>query len=220
MSLPLSAWPAANTSPGRRLLEQPLQRPVAGAPEIGGDAGPVEVHVDRQRRRRGVIAETPLLLRDARPASGPRRRAPSARPAAVPGLAQLLEVLREEHVVAVVLRRARSENRASISSVNRVALTPEPVADVAVVMPSSSVGRGPVGRGGETTRTLVGVKPGRRSSPQERPHRCDTLPRCGVGPHSHRRMNATVVLVCRAGTRCAVPRGIRDAGGSAGQGIG
>ena len=50
---------------GRGGLEQPALRPVAGAPEIGGVAGPVQVHVDRERRRRGVVAEAPLLLRDA-----------------------------------------------------------------------------------------------------------------------------------------------------------
>jgi hypothetical protein len=39
---------------GRGALEKPALRSVAGAPEIGGDARPVQVHVDRERRRRGV----------------------------------------------------------------------------------------------------------------------------------------------------------------------
>ena len=109
MSLPLSACPAAKTSPAAARLEQPALRRVAGAPEIGGVARPVQVHVDRERRRRGVVAEPPLLLRDARE----RQACPSELgrngDAKISGLAKLVEVVREERVVAIVLRRPLRE---------------------------------------------------------------------------------------------------------------
>src|SRR5262249_42228567 len=43
-------------------FEQPALRGVAGAPEIRGGPRPIEVHVDRQRRWRRVVAEAPLLV--------------------------------------------------------------------------------------------------------------------------------------------------------------
>jgi hypothetical protein len=90
---------------GRRRFEQPQLRQVAGAPEIRGSTGPIEVHVDRQGGGRGVIAEPPLLLRDAG-----ERQARAAElgwngQPQITRLSKLLEVVREEHIVAVVLRR-------------------------------------------------------------------------------------------------------------------
>ena len=49
---------------GRRLAQHPLQRLVTGAPQIGGDADPVDVHVDAERRRRRMIGQPPLLPAD------------------------------------------------------------------------------------------------------------------------------------------------------------
>ena len=47
-----------------RLLQQPVERAVAAAPEIGGRPDPVEVHVDAERGRRRVIGEAALLAAD------------------------------------------------------------------------------------------------------------------------------------------------------------
>ena len=94
---------------GGRFLEDPLERLVAGAPEVGGDADPVVVHVDAERGGRRVVGETPrfagdLGQREAEAAELPRHGHPQ-----VAGLAQLVEVLLEEPVVAVVAGGAGAE---------------------------------------------------------------------------------------------------------------
>ena len=43
----------------RRQLEQPVQRLVAGTPQIGGQTDPVVVHIQCERRRRGVVRQLP-----------------------------------------------------------------------------------------------------------------------------------------------------------------
>ena len=93
----------------RRLLEQPRERRVAGAPQVGGDARPVEVHVDGERRGRRVVRETPLFADDLG-----QRQAESAQllrhgEAQVARLAQLLEVLGKEAVLLVVAPGSRLE---------------------------------------------------------------------------------------------------------------
>ena len=196
-----------NLAPRRR-FQQPSQRPIAGAPQVRSDARPVQVHVDRERRRRRVVAKAPLLAHDFGQRAARAAELRRHRQQQVARLAQLLEVLGEKPVLASYCG-ARAANRASISSVNSVALTPEPVADVAVVIAILQCRS----RTGWARRRNDAHSSRRQTrAPELTPgatHRCDTLPRCGVGPHSHRRMNATVVLVCRPGTRCAVPRGIR-----------
>lgn len=88
-----------------RALEDPLERWVPEAPQVGRDAHPVVVHVQGERRGRRVAGQAARFLhqvrhRKARPAKIRRQREPQ-----VAGIAQLLEVLVEERVVAVVARR-------------------------------------------------------------------------------------------------------------------
>ena len=55
-----------------RAGQHPLERLVARPPQVGGDAHPVEVHVDPERGRVGVVGEAPLLvhhLREGEPAA-------------------------------------------------------------------------------------------------------------------------------------------------------
>ena len=101
-------------------LEQPSLRPVAGAPEIGGDAGPVQVHVDRERRRRGVVAEPPLLLRDAgqRQAGAAELGRNGEREDSRPGASSSKSS--EKNTLSRSYCGARFANRASISSVRTV----------------------------------------------------------------------------------------------------
>jgi hypothetical protein len=47
-------------------FEDPPLRLVAGAPAIGGNAGPIEMHVDGQRSGCSVVSEPALLLRHIR----------------------------------------------------------------------------------------------------------------------------------------------------------
>ena len=77
---------------GRRILQHPVERGVAALGEHPRDADPDEVHVDAERGGRGVRGEQALVAR--RLEEGPRRE--------VAGGAQLVEVLGEERVVAVV----------------------------------------------------------------------------------------------------------------------
>ena len=92
-----------------RAAEEPLERAVAAAPQIGGNADPVEVHVDRERGRSGVVAELPLLAADLRERHAGAtevlrdiHRQVSRRP-------ELLEVLGEKAVLPVVLRSSLGE---------------------------------------------------------------------------------------------------------------
>ena len=59
-----------------RPLQDPAARRVARAQEIGGHAGPVDVHVDRQRGRRCVVGEPPpaASATSSRPRPGRRTR--------------------------------------------------------------------------------------------------------------------------------------------------
>jgi hypothetical protein len=47
---------------GRRLRQNPLERFVTGAPKIGGDANPVDMHVDAKGGGRRVVGEASLTL--------------------------------------------------------------------------------------------------------------------------------------------------------------
>jgi len=64
------------------------------------------VHVDRQRRRRRVVTEAPLLLRDTCERQTATTELGRNRAREIARLAELVEVVREERVVAVVLRSA------------------------------------------------------------------------------------------------------------------
>ena len=86
-----------------RLLEQPGEARVAGAVEVGGDARPVEVHVDRDRGRGRDVGEPalqPSHLGERQPRPAEVRR---DREVEVAGVAKLVEVLLEEAVGGVVV---------------------------------------------------------------------------------------------------------------------
>ena len=87
---------------GRGPVEDEPARFVAGTEQIGGDTGPVDVHVDGERRRRGVVAqpaEEPRVLVEAGAAAAELGRDGDVEEAAG---SQLGEVLVEEPVLAVV----------------------------------------------------------------------------------------------------------------------
>jgi hypothetical protein len=93
------------------LFEQPRQRQVAGAPEIGRHASPVKVHVDGERRRRRVVGKAALLAnnigeRESHPPELRRHRQPQ-----VTGLLELVEILGEEAALPVVFGRSRGKPR-------------------------------------------------------------------------------------------------------------
>ena len=74
MSLPASPWRAQSTSPAAALFEDEPARVVAGPQQVGGDAGPVDVHVDGERGRRGVVAEPAQRAASTRRGGRRRRR--------------------------------------------------------------------------------------------------------------------------------------------------
>src|SRR5206468_3404437 len=88
------------------LFEHPLQRGVTQAVEVSRQAHPVQVHVRRQGGGWRAVREAALLAADL----GQRHAVPTEcardRQLQVAGLLQLLEILREEAVLAVVGRRA------------------------------------------------------------------------------------------------------------------
>ena len=93
----------------RGLFEQPRERRVAGAPEVGGDARPVEVHVDGERRGGRMVRETTLFADDLGQCQAEPAQFRRDREAQVARLAQLLEVIRKEGVLLVVAPGPRLE---------------------------------------------------------------------------------------------------------------
>ena len=85
------------------------ERRVAGAPKIGGQAGPVQVHVDGQGRRGRVIRESALFADDLGQRQAESAKFVGNREAQVARLAQLLEVLRKKGVLLVVAPGPRRE---------------------------------------------------------------------------------------------------------------
>ena len=118
VSLPLSAWPAAKTSPAA--ASRGSTRPTCRrAPAVGRRADPVVVHVDAERGGRRVAGQPARFTRDVR-----QREAEAAEflrhgHLQIAGRFQFVEVFLAELVVAIVARahaagssRARSEERA------------------------------------------------------------------------------------------------------------
>ena len=64
MSLPASPWMAAKTSPAAARSSNQRQEVSPVLQQIGGDAGPVEVHVHGSGSRQGVIGEPALQFGD------------------------------------------------------------------------------------------------------------------------------------------------------------
>jgi hypothetical protein len=104
--------------------EQPLERPIAGAPEVGGDACPVQVHVDGNRGCRRVVRQAPLFAAYLGQAEAPTAELVWNRHAQITRRAQLLEVLIEEPVVAIVAWRPLVAARQQILRQDRAALRP------------------------------------------------------------------------------------------------
>ena len=77
-SLPASPCRAQKISPSAAFSSSHDPRLVALLQQVGGDAGPVDVHVERQRRRRGDVAELGGQLRVLVEARGRSRRTPRA----------------------------------------------------------------------------------------------------------------------------------------------
>jgi hypothetical protein len=91
---------------GFSFLQEPLERPIAAAPQVGGVADPVGVHVETERRRRRKPRQPTRLAGDfdethAQPAEFFRQRH-----VPVAGGAQLVEVFLEEAIVTVEDRRS------------------------------------------------------------------------------------------------------------------
>ena len=87
---------------GHRLVQDPVQRRIAGRAQEAGDAGPVQVHVDGHGRSWSAVREALLLLaqigqRQARSAEIARHQYVE-----VPGGAECLEIFEEESILAVV----------------------------------------------------------------------------------------------------------------------
>ena len=89
--------------------EHPLEGAVAGAPEVGGHPDPVEVHVHGQRGGVRVVGEPALLAHALREGQAPPSQVARHGDGEIPRPAQLVEVLLEEPVLAVVAGRALAE---------------------------------------------------------------------------------------------------------------
>ena len=94
---------------GGGLVEDEAARVVAGPRQVGGHAGPVDVHVDGQRRGRRVVGEAAHQRRVLVEAHVPPAQLGGQRGAQEPGRLELLEVLVEEAVLAVVDGRSLVE---------------------------------------------------------------------------------------------------------------
>ena len=91
--------------PLRRLLQDEVQGVVAAGREDAGDAGPHQVHVDRQGRGRGRRGQPPLALRRGFEAKAQAAVVRRDKQLQVAGGRQLRQVLVEEGVVPVVAGR-------------------------------------------------------------------------------------------------------------------
>lgn len=90
-------------------FEQPLQRRVAGSEQIGGNAGPVKMHVDREGRCRCVVAEPTLFAHGLWQCEAQTAQLHRHREGMVPSLPELVEVFGEEAVLVIVFRPALRE---------------------------------------------------------------------------------------------------------------
>ena len=91
---------------GYRIFQEPCQGLVPSAPEVSGDASPVQVHIHRQRGGCGVVGEAALLLADLGQAHTHTSQFLWHVHTQVASLPQLLKILSEEAVLPVVDRCA------------------------------------------------------------------------------------------------------------------
>jgi hypothetical protein len=94
---------------GGGFLQHPLAGPVAAPPQVRRQSHPVVVHIRAERRRRGVGGDAPGFPRDLgqREAEAPQLARHCHAKIAV--TAQVVEVILEKRVVAVVSGRAGPE---------------------------------------------------------------------------------------------------------------
>src|SRR5262245_47551967 len=85
-------------------LQEPFQRLVPGAPEVSGDACPVQVHIHGQSSGCGVVGKAALLLADLGQAHAHASQLFWHIHMEVTGPAQLLKILSEKAVLPVVDR--------------------------------------------------------------------------------------------------------------------
>ena len=103
MSLPVSAWPAAMTSPSTAASRIHRCDEIAGLVELGGGADPVGVHRHRQRGRRGVAGQAALAGGQLGQVEAPAAEVLGHGGGQVADLAQFGEVLVEVAVGAIEL---------------------------------------------------------------------------------------------------------------------
>ena len=101
--------PGGEDLPLGRLAQEPLQGGVPLPAEVGGEPRPVEVHVHRQGRGRGVGGQPALLPSHLGQGESGAPQVAGDGEVEVAGVAQLDEVLVEEAVLPVVRRRALPE---------------------------------------------------------------------------------------------------------------
>ena len=89
----------------RRCLQHPLGGHVAATPYIGGEAGPVKMHVHHQGGRSRMISKAALLLADLRQVQAQSAQFLGHCGQEVTGCFKFFEVLIAETVVPVVAGR-------------------------------------------------------------------------------------------------------------------
>jgi hypothetical protein len=92
--------------PGFGFLQQPLERAIAAAPEVGGVSDPVMVHVEADRGRRRELRQPAGLASDLDEVHPRPTELFRQGQVQVAGGAQLVEVFLEESIVTVIDRRA------------------------------------------------------------------------------------------------------------------
>src|SRR5215471_2545913 len=92
-----------------RLLQHSFERSVALVPQIGDQTDPIEVHVDAERRRRSIISETALLAADFGKIETGTPQFFRDGHRQIAGIPQILEILVEEPVLAVVTAASLGE---------------------------------------------------------------------------------------------------------------
>ena len=200
----------------RRLTQHPLAARVAEAVQVGGDAGPVDVHVHRDRGGGRDGGQPALQLHHVVDAEPQPTELARDRHGEVPGRAQLLEGLLEEAVLAVVHRRAlveASEHVVGEHAVDR--------------WRNCGCRHGMASKGGGLSHRTVGMSAGtvcRRSVSRPRPARArrgggPRLPTRAARPGSARRRRARAPCRCRPvpnrarpGRRASVPPRSRPPG--------
>ncbi len=94
--------PRGEDSAAHRRAQQPFERPVARAPEIGRQTRPVQVHVDGQGIGGSVVSQPPLFAADFRHRHPPPAELPGDGHQQIPRGPELLEVFGEEPILRVV----------------------------------------------------------------------------------------------------------------------